>query len=136
MSKKFLTKQDVVKEVTNTSKFSVSDPLILNPLQVFVRNPKDPDSVASAAKYFRFLVQKEGILVKHKEKSRYEKPSQKKKRKRNEARLARLEAEVRERKMLSGELEREKEAKEKKRQEKIKKLQELRSNDTERYNFL
>lgn len=136
MSNKFLTKQDAVKEVSDVSKFSVTDPLILQPLQVKVRNPNDADSVASAAKYFRFLVQKDGILMKYKEKSRFEKPSQKKKRKRNEARLARLEAEVRERKMLSGELEREKEAKEKKRQEKIKKLQELRSNDAERYNFL
>lgn len=59
-----------------------------NPLEVKVYNNFD-----KAMKAFRALVQKERILSNYKEKSRYEKPSDKKRRKRNEMRRKMMELE-------------------------------------------
>lgn len=58
-----------------------------SPLQVRVIN----GNFDRALKAFRALVQKERLLSLHKEKSRYEKPSEKRRRKRNEAARKALE---------------------------------------------
>ncbi|NDD59370.1 MAG: 30S ribosomal protein S21 [Chlamydiae bacterium] len=59
------------------------------PLEVKVYNNFD-----RAMKAFRALVQKERVLSTYKEKSRYEKPSDKKRRKRNEMKRKLLELEM------------------------------------------
>lgn len=61
-----------------------------------------------AFKIFRSIVQAEGILALYKEKQSYEKPSEKKRRKHNESCRRVLEAEMKQKKILSGEYEKEK----------------------------
>jgi len=61
-----------------------------------------------AFKNFRMLVQSEKILSLYKEKQSYEKPSDKKRRKLNESIQKTLEAEMKQKKILSGEYEKEK----------------------------
>lgn len=68
------------------------------PLQVEVR-----DSVDEAIKRFKNLVQKEGVLATYKERSRYEKPSERKNRKLRESIRRNYTAELREKQILSGE---------------------------------
>jgi len=63
--------------------------LHFNPLEVKVNNNFD-----RAMKIFRALVQKEKILSTYKEKSRYEKPSDQKRRKRNEMKRKMMEIDV------------------------------------------
>lgn len=65
---------------------AIPEPVILKPLQVEVHNNFD-----RAFKAFRAIVQKDGVLSKFKEKQSYEKPSVRRRRKKNEARRARLE---------------------------------------------
>jgi ribosomal protein S21 len=60
-----------------------------------------------AFKAFRAIVQKERILSLYKQKQSFEKPSVKRRRKRNEMKQKRLELEAKKAKMLSGEFERE-----------------------------
>lgn len=60
-----------------------------------------------AFKSFRFLVQKERTLSLYKQKQSYEKPSVKRRRKRNEMKQKRMEIEAKRIKMLSGEFEKE-----------------------------
>lgn len=63
-----------------------SDTVIINPLEVKVTG-----NLEKALKAFRAIVQKEKILSDYKEAQRFEKPSDKKRRERNEAALSRLE---------------------------------------------
>jgi small subunit ribosomal protein S21 len=90
-----------------------------SPVQVIVGN-----NFERAFKTFRSLVQSEGIIAKYKEKQSFEKPSDKKRRKKNEMIQNCIEAEIKAKKILSGEYEKEKERKqarkEKKRMEKEK----------------
>lgn len=65
---------------TPTTTCGVSDAVIAKPLEVVVYN----NAVDKALRAFRALVQKERILSTYKEKQRYEKPSDRKRRKRNE----------------------------------------------------
>lgn len=60
-----------------------------HPLEVKVYD----NNFERALKIFKALVQKERVLSLHKEKSRYEKPSDKKRRKRNEMRRKMMELE-------------------------------------------
>jgi small subunit ribosomal protein S21 len=84
-----------------------------------------------AFKAFRAIVQKERILSLYKQKQSYEKPSVKRRRKRNEMRQRRLEIEAKRQKMLSGEFEKEL-AKKQKQKELKKKLREVRSERNEK----
>jgi ribosomal protein S21 len=74
-----------------------------SPIQVKVRNNFD-----KAIKIFRTLVQAEQVISLHKENQSYEKPSDKKRRKQNENIRRCLEEEIKQKKILSGEYEREK----------------------------
>jgi len=78
------------------------DALVATPLEVKVNGNFD-----RAFKIFRALVQKERILSAFKEKQEFEKPSDKKRRKSNEARRKSFEMEMRYQKMLSGDLDKE-----------------------------
>lgn len=73
------------------------------PIQVKVYN-----NFEKAFKAFRTLVQSEKILSIYKEKQSYEKPSDKKRRKHNESINRALENEIKQKKIISGEYEREK----------------------------
>lgn len=64
----------------------VSDTVVINPLEVKVIG-----NLEKAMKAFRAIVQKEKILSEYKEAQRYEKPSDKKRRKQNSAKQRRLE---------------------------------------------
>lgn len=65
---------------------SASETVLTEPLEVKVNG-----NFERAMKAFRAIVQKEKVLSDFKEASRYEKPSDKKRRKQNEAHLKRLE---------------------------------------------
>jgi small subunit ribosomal protein S21 len=95
----------------------IEDNLEFKHLEVEVKN----DNVDEAIRRFKQMVQKEGILLKLKEKSRYEKPSVKKRRKKREAIANRFLADLRERQMLSGEWDAKQKRKEQKRIEKNQK---------------
>jgi small subunit ribosomal protein S21 len=71
----------------NSSKYANIEPVMLKPLEVVVYN----NSFDRALKAFRALVQKEKILSSFKERRTYEKPSDKKRRKKNEMRRKMLE---------------------------------------------
>lgn len=74
-----------------------------SPVEVKVYN-----NFEKAFKNFRALVQSEKILSTYKEKQSYEKPSEKRRRKHNESIRRTLENEAKQRKIISGEYEREK----------------------------
>jgi ribosomal protein S21 len=74
-----------------------------SPLEVKVYN-----NFEKALKAFRSLVQSEKILSLYKEKQSYEKPSEKKRRKYAESVKRTLDAELKQKKILSGEYEKEK----------------------------
>lgn len=78
------------------------------PLEVQVRNGRFDE----ACKIFKSIVQKEKILNLFNEKSRYEKPSVKKRRKSAEAQQRKLAAEVKQKLIESGEWEKRKAKKE------------------------
>jgi small subunit ribosomal protein S21 len=84
-------------------------------LEVVVRN----DNIEDAIRRFRMMVQSDGVLIKHREKEGYEKPSVKRRRKSNEAQRRTQLAEAREKMMISGEWDRRQEKKEKKRLAKV-----------------
>jgi ribosomal protein S21 len=84
---------------------------LLKPLEVSVYG-----SFEKAARLFRNLVQADGILSLYKEKSAYEKPSMKKRRKHAETMQRLHEEEIKRQKILSGEYDKEKEKKEAKKQ--------------------
>lgn len=79
------------------------DDLGFSPLEVKVHN-----NFEKAFKAFRALVQAERLLSLYKEKQAYEKPSDKKRRKRNEMRKRLIELEIKQKKIISGEYEKEK----------------------------
>jgi small subunit ribosomal protein S21 len=83
------------------------------PIQV-----KVDGSFEDAFRRFKQMFQKEGVLGILKEKSRYEKPSEKKRRKTREAEERRFLLENRERLMKSGEWEKRQKQKQAKRQKK------------------
>lgn len=86
------------------------------PLQVKVFN----DSFDKAVKAFRSLVQSEKVLSDFKEKSRYEKPSDKHRRKKSESKQRLYEENIKNRKILSGEYEKEKAKKQLRKEQKMR----------------
>lgn len=86
---------------TDSSSYEHIQPIEAKPLEVKVYNNFD-----KAMKAFRALVQKERILSTYKERQHYEKPSDKKRRKRNEMKRKMMELnnpEVAERKLAKKE---------------------------------
>lgn len=83
-----------------------------------------------AMKTFRSLVQSEKILSEFKEKSSYEKPSDKKRRKEAESIQRVYEEEVKAQKIISGEYEKEKVKKQAKKEQKMRQRT-VRTKDTE-----
>lgn len=78
----------------NNKDFSHIQPVFAKPIEIVVYN----NSFDKALRAFRALVQKERILSAYKERQSYEKPSDKKRRKRNEARRKMLEVNSKDRK--------------------------------------
>lgn len=109
------------KYSTNSANNKVSprevDDNYFKPLQIIIHNNAGVDR---AIKNFRSLVQAEGTLALYKEKSRYEKPSDKKRRKDAESLQRVFEEEMKQKKILSGEYEKEKEKKLLKKEQKNK----------------
>jgi len=89
------------------------EPANVEPLQIVVTG-----SFEQALRDFKGLVQHERIIGLYKERQSYEKPSEKKRRKKREAAERKRLAEMRERMMASGEWDRRQKAKQKKRQRK------------------
>lgn len=77
--------------------YTYMDPIELEPLQVVVYTPSSPER---AFKAFKAIVQKEKILSLYKKKSRYEKPSDKKRRKLNEAKRKRITDELKRQRLI------------------------------------
>lgn len=73
----------------SSKKYAHIEPVQAKPLEVKVYN----NNFDKALRYFRALVQKERILSSYKEKQNYEKPSDKKRRKRNEMKRKLMELE-------------------------------------------
>lgn len=73
--------------VSNNSKYANIEPVMLKPLEVVVYN----NGFDRALRAFRALVQKERILSSYKERQTYEKPSVRRRRKRNEMKRKALE---------------------------------------------
>lgn len=92
----------------NASGFRPIDLNRFEPLQIIVRNGRFDE----ACKIFKSVVQKEKVLNLFNEKSRYEKPSVKKRRKSAEAQQRKLAAETKQRQIDSGEWQKKKEKKE------------------------
>lgn len=99
----------------NNSKKIGWDAPKLEPIQVVVENNNFED----AFKRFKALAQKERIVGQLKEREAYEKPSEKKRRKRREAKERRLMLEARERMIRTGEWDKIQKRKAAKRQFKI-----------------
>jgi small subunit ribosomal protein S21 len=78
---------ETVKTDSIESQYANIEPVELKPLEVKVYN----GNFDKALKAFRALVQKERVLSTYKEKQTYEKPSVRKRRKRNEAKRKLLE---------------------------------------------
>lgn len=74
-------------EVNDTNKFAHIQPVQAQPLEVKVYG----NNFDKALKAFRALVQRERVLSSYKEKQTYEKPSQKRRRKRNEMKRKMME---------------------------------------------
>lgn len=102
------------------------DELKFSPLEVKVTG-----SFEDASRRFRSIVQKEGVLAKVKEKAEYEKPSQKRRRKEREAANRRFVEDLREQQMKTGEWDKIMERREKKKQEKMARRQQLREQNNE-----
>lgn len=101
----------------NASGFRPIDLSYFQPLQVEVRNGRFDES----CKIFKSIVQKEKVLNLFNEKSRYEKPSVKKRRKSAEAQQRKLAAELKQKLLDSGEWEKRKAKKEENRLKAMKK---------------
>lgn len=95
-------------------KKDTKDELIVKPLEVVVNG-----NFEDACRRFKTLVQNEGIIATYKSKQTYEKPSEKKRRKRREAAERRILTANREILILSGEWEKRQKKKEAKRLEKL-----------------
>lgn len=74
----------------------------LSPLQIKVNGPRKED-FEDAFRKFKAKVQKEKILSEYKDRQSYEKPSEKRRRKRREALERRISTEIRQRQILTGE---------------------------------
>jgi small subunit ribosomal protein S21 len=92
------------------------DPNYFRPLQVQVFG----NGFERAMKTFRQIVQSDKILSDYKEKSRYEKPSDKKRRKQAEALQRIYEEEMKMKKIISGEYEKEKAKKQVRKEQKMR----------------
>lgn len=86
-TKKFSKKASKGGDTQPVDKYAHIQPVQLKPLEVKVYG----NNFDKALKAFRALVQKERILSTYKEKQSYEKPSQKRRRKRNEMQRKLLE---------------------------------------------
>ena len=106
------------------------EPAKVRPIEVKVEGP-DRSHFEEAARKFKVLFQRERVVGQLKEKSSYEKPSEKKRRKRREAEGRRLMAAMRERLMQSGEWDRRQKQKQQKRQRKTE--DRIRKQDTPDY---
>lgn len=104
------------KTEKNASGFRPIDLEYFQPLQVIVRNGR----VDEASKIFKSLVQKDQVLTLFNEKSRYVKPSIKKRMKSAAAQQRIKSAEIKQKLIDSGELDRRKLKKEQKRSSKSK----------------
>lgn len=93
------------------------DPAKVRPIEVVIEGP-DRSHFEDAARKFKVLFQRERVVGQLKEKMAYEKPSEKKRRKRREAQGRRLMAAMRERLIQSGEWDRRQKQKQQKRQRK------------------
>lgn len=103
-SKKIFNKNLKGGDITsNSSKYDHIQPVIGQPLEVKVYNNFD-----KALKAFRSLVQKERILSLYKEKQSFEKPSDKKRRKRNEMKRKLLELDSKNQRDAEGSFDRKK----------------------------
>ena len=102
------------------------EPAIVRPLEVRVEGTSN-DDFQDAYRKFKALFQRERVVGQLKKRMSYEKPSEKKRRKRREAHGRRLMTAMRERMMQSGEWDRrqkQKQAKkQRKQQERIRKQQ-------------
>lgn len=99
-----------------STKVSSFEDMQLKPLEVKVTG-----NFESAFRWFKTLVQNEGIVAKYKEKMSYEKPSVRKRRKEREAQARALMLEAREQMIVSGEWEKRQKRKEQKKVEKAEK---------------
>lgn len=84
------SKKNKIGGDTSYDMFSKSEPVQAQPLEVKVYG----NAFDKAMKAFRALVQKERILSTYKDKQSYEKPSQKKRRKKNEMKRKLLELDM------------------------------------------
>jgi len=98
---------------------SFGTPAVVTPLQVKVEGTTR-DHFEEAFRKFKAQAQRERIVGQFKEHTAYEKPSEKKRRKRREAQERRLLTEMRERMIASGEWEKRQKRKEQKRQHRHK----------------
>jgi ribosomal protein S21 len=103
------------QEIKTSSGPSEIDESYFSPIQIIVGN-----NFERAFKAFRSLVQAEKILSIFKEKQSYEKPSDKKRRKHNETMRRNYEDAAKQKKILSGEYEKEKVKKQAKKEKRIK----------------
>lgn len=105
-------------------------PVEISHLEVVVGHSFD-----EAFKRFRQVVQADGVLALYKEKMSYEKPSEKKRRKRREAIQRQLLQDLREQQILSGEWEKRQKKKEQKRQAKIEARKKQQENGNPQQNI-
>ena len=91
-----------------------SDAIQAKPLEIKVTG-----NFEEASRRFKTLVQAEGIIAEFKQRQTYEKPTEKKRRKRREAKEHRMMLAAREKMIASGEWDRKQKRKEQKRLEKI-----------------
>jgi ribosomal protein S21 len=103
------------QEIKTSSGPSEIDENYFSPIQIIVGN-----NFERAFKAFRSLVQAEKILSIFKEKQSYEKPSDKKRRKHNETMRRNYEDAAKQKKILSGEYEKEKVKKQAKKEKRMK----------------
>lgn len=99
-----------------------TEPAVYSPLEVTVDS-----SLEDAIRRFKLAVQKEGVIGDLKEKSAFEKPSIKKRRKAREARARKLLADARAKLVATGEWDRRRKQKEQKKADKLAKK--LRAQD-------
>jgi len=111
------------KSEKNASGFRPIDLAYFSPLEVKVRNGR----VEEATKIFKSIVQKEQVLTLYNEKSRYTKPSVKKRMKSAAAQQRLRAAEIKQKEIENGTYEKKKLKKEQKRSKKINKSEEKKS---------
>jgi small subunit ribosomal protein S21 len=115
--------------MTRPSKYTYfprSAPAVYTPLEVTVDS-----SFEDAVRRFKMAVQKEGVIASLKEKSQYEKPSIKKRRKAREAISRKILAESRAKMVASGEWDKKKKQKDQKKSERLAKRLREQENSNE-----